>query len=133
MLYKFVVPGKPVAKDRPRMNNAGKMYTPLKTKAYEELVHAKAREVMREPLRGDVRVDIKIYAKNLRGDIDNIAKTILDGMTGVAYLNDRQVKVLYVEAMESMFERVEVDLSEREVEKNNDTWNRNTTLRRTCD
>jgi len=128
MLYKIIVPGKAVAKDRPRVNKGGKLYTTQKTKAYEELVHAKAREVMREPLRGDVRVDIKIYAKNLRGDIDNIAKTILDGMTGVAYLNDRQVKVLYVEVIESMFERVEVDLIEREVEQNNDTWNRNTAL-----
>jgi len=114
VLYKIIVPGKPVAKDRPRINKSGKMYTTLKTKNYEELVYLKTREVVPEPLKGNVKVGIHIYAKALKSDIDNVIKSILDGMTGAAYENDRQVKTLYAEVTESQFERVEIDISEKE-------------------
>jgi Holliday junction resolvase RusA-like endonuclease len=119
MLYKIIVPGKPVAKDRPRINKSGKMYTTLKTKNYEELVYLKTREVVPEPLKGNVKVGIHIYAKALKSDIDNVIKSILDGMTGAAYENDRQVKTLYAEVTESQFERVEIDISEKEERRKN--------------
>lgn len=114
MLYKIIVPGKPVAKDRPRINKSGKMYTTLKTKQYEELVFAKTREVVPVPLEGNVKITIRIYAKNLKSDIDNVIKSILDGMTGAAYENDRQVKALYAEIISSQFERAEIDVTEME-------------------
>lgn len=120
MLYKIIVPGKPVAKDRPRVNSSGKMYTPEKTKMYEELVASKAREVMTVPLSGNVRVGIKIYGNKIKSDIDNLAKSILDGLTKVAYNNDRQVTVLTVEILKSPFERAEIELSEIEEVKRDD-------------
>lgn len=129
MIYKIVIPGKPVPKDRPRINSSGKMYTPVKTKMYEELVASRAREVMPEPLTGNVRVDIKIYGKQIKSDIDNLAKSILDGLTKVAYNNDRQVTVLTVEILQSPFERAEIELSEIKEVKRDDKGFRHTAKR----
>ncbi len=124
MLYKIIVPGKPVAKDRPRVNKGGKLYTTQKTKTYEELVNKMTKEVMKEPLKGDVKVSIKIYANKLRSDIDNVAKAILDGMTNAAYLNDRQVKILNVEIIDSLFERAEIDVIELEERRRDSVFSR---------
>ena len=43
--YTFTVPGLPVCKERPRVGKYGNLYTPSKTKAYEEQVAICAREM----------------------------------------------------------------------------------------
>lgn len=44
------------------------------------------------PLDGDVAVTIYVFVQSGRhGDIDNYVKAVLDGLNGVAYLDDRQV------------------------------------------
>ncbi len=35
----------------------------------------------------------------LRGDVDNYAKSILDGLNGVAFQDDKQVHILNVEKL----------------------------------
>ncbi len=112
MLYKVVVPGKPVPKERPRLSKQGKMYTPDKTKKYEELIRKTAYLIIDQPLTGHVSVDIKIYTWRLTGDIDNYIKSILDGLTGVAYKNDLQVTALSAKRYISDIERVEIDITE---------------------
>jgi Holliday junction resolvase RusA-like endonuclease len=111
----FVVPGKPVPKARPRLGRGGFAYTPAKTQVYEALVARTAGKAMREAglsvFDKQCIVDIEFVfavpkswakAKRLaalngelwhegRGDIDNLAKAIFDGMNKVAYLDDRQV------------------------------------------
>ncbi|HIE4837470.1 TPA: DnaB-like helicase C-terminal domain-containing protein [Burkholderia multivorans] len=58
----FVVPGKPVAKGRPRFVRRGphvRTYTPEPTERYENLVKMAAREAMRddEPYAGSIEQD----------------------------------------------------------------------------
>ena len=102
------IPGRPVAKQRARTVN-GHTYTPPKTRAFEEMV---AMCVLTQrngaTVAGDVNVTITMGGTTrLRGDIDNYAKAILDGVVkGGAIEDDRQVRGLYIEAHEGMDEWV---------------------------
>ena len=53
----IVVEGQPKSKGRPRFAR-GRAYTPASTLQYERLVAAAAREVITEPITGNVQVDI---------------------------------------------------------------------------
>ena len=110
---KIVIPGRPVPKARPRLGRGGNVYTPVKTKRYEELVAWKTKEVIKEPLAGNVALYIKVYVKgNVFPDLDNIAKSILDGMNKVAYHDDKQVSCLVIQRIKGQEEKVEVELEE---------------------
>lgn len=96
----FTVPGKPIPKARPRTvtNQRGTRmtYTPGKCKAFE-------RDVAWEAKRAKVRIHDGLVAMTLRfigcgpqGDADNLAKSILDGLNGIAYVDDRQVEELHI-------------------------------------
>lgn len=114
---KIIIPGRPVPKARPRLGKGGNVYTPEKTKQYEELVAWKTKEVIKEPLTGNVAVYIKVYVKgDVFPDLDNIAKSILDGMNKVAYYDDKQVACLVVQRIKSREEKVEVELEEVEAD-----------------
>lgn len=105
--YSFVVEGKPIAKQRPRLTRRGKAYTPQRTKDAEANV---AAHYDGPHFEGEVGVDIcfekdsirvtiwdsDYVAVSMRGDLDNLAKTVLDGLNGVAWVDDKQVKYLCV-------------------------------------
>ena len=110
---KIVIPGRPVPKGRPRFGRGGNVYTPKRTREYEELVGWYAKQCIPEPLKGDIELHIKVYVKNnVFPDIDNIAKAIMDGLNGVAYKDDRQVVCLSVQRIKGREERVEIELEE---------------------
>ena len=113
---RIIIPGRPVPKGRPRFGRNGQVYTPKKTREYEELVGWYAKQCMTEPLEGNVMLHIKTYVKNnVSPDLDNIAKAIMDGLNGVAYKDDRQVMCLTVQRLMGE-ERVEILLEEVEAE-----------------
>lgn len=109
---RFIVPGKPQAKQRPRVGKGGRIYTPRETAEYERLVaHAwDAADGEQIPRDTAVRVEIEVWKDRIevtvcpaegrrhtaRADLDNIAKSILDGLNGVAFEDDRQVAELLV-------------------------------------
>lgn len=93
--YKIEIQTKPVPKARPRLGINGRMYTPKETKEFEELVGWYTKSVVKKPVEKPVKVSIDVYSKS-RADIDNIAKAILDGLSGVAFLDDRQVVELHI-------------------------------------
>lgn len=114
---KIVIPGRPVPKARPRLGKGGHVYTPARTKQYEELVAWKTKEVIKEPFTGNIAIYIKVYVKNnVFPDLDNIAKSILDGMNKVAYHDDKQVSCLVIQRIKGQEEKVEVELEEVEAE-----------------
>ena len=118
----FTVYGKPVAKGRPRMTKSGHVYTPKNTKEYEERIRNAAMSEMgrskispwneKQPLKVIIdaffklpksatkqdRIDVLNHVKlpTVKADIDNIAKTILDGMNGYVYADDSQVTDLVI-------------------------------------
>jgi len=90
----------PLAQPKERHRTvAGRSYTPQRTKDAEEAIgwafHTAARlHVMDSSTR--YGVCITVAGANAASDVDNLAKTVLDGLQGVAYKNDRQVDELHV-------------------------------------
>ena len=135
----FVVDGTAVPKQRPRISGR-RAYTPKRTKDYEERV----LESFRSSYSGfypafdkDVPVQICIsvyqaiprsWSKKKRlqaeqgeivplsrnGDVDNIAKSILDALNGFAYEDDCQVTTLIVTKQYGVRPCAEVQLGEDE-------------------
>jgi Holliday junction resolvase RusA-like endonuclease len=103
MKHHVHMPFKPKPKQRPRMSKKSRRaYTPQETKDYEAAV----AECWDGPLfEGPVHVDIQFrkdsidvtvsdeeFKSPLRADIDNLVKSLLDGLQiGGAFANDRQV------------------------------------------
>lgn len=95
--YAFTVPGEPVPKARPRVLGTV-TYTPARTKAHERLVWVHAAKAGVRPIVGPVTMWLDFYVTRMdRGDLDNLAKTVLDALSGTAYADDRQVVVLHLQ------------------------------------
>lgn len=131
MKSEFIIWGEPVPKGRPRLGKRG-TFTPVKTKQYEELVRFcyENKPYLKGPVQAEIKVFFptpksisktkqskligKPYTKH-RGDLDNIIKSILDGLNGVAYDDDTQVWSITSSKTYSDTPRVEVILTETEV------------------
>lgn len=118
MKINFVIPGKVQAKQRPRFNGEF-AYTPRETVAYENWVKTCYLEKYKgqRPLEKPLKVKIIAYYDipkstskkkqqqmlnneifpTVKPDTDNIAKSILDSLNKIAYLDDKQVVKLEVE------------------------------------
>ncbi len=134
----FEVIGDPKGKGRPRFARNGKFtraYTPSETVKYERHVaKSYADQVGRVMLSGEIEMDIEAYfpvAKSIskrqralmlsgemmhtkKPDIDNICKSIMDGISGVAFEDDKQVCVLHAEKYYGEEPKVIVTLKELE-------------------
>lgn len=98
------------AKERPRSGKGGRMFTPKETRQFEKSVSDWAKEQWTlPPLRHPVRVDVVVYEAgteeqirdcdviyNQKGDVDNLGKSILDGMNGIVYKDDKQITDLRI-------------------------------------
>lgn len=114
----FTVPGQPVGKGRARVSTHGgfaRAYTPEKTAVYENLVKLSYMQAVADkPLKklaGAIGIQIfayyampKSFSKKkrnaaMRGDVmplvkpdlDNVIKSVCDGLNGVAYDDDKQI------------------------------------------
>lgn len=116
-MVKITVPGRPVPKGRPRLGMNGRkayVYTPPETKEYEKLVGWVAKATGCKPVKIPVAVVLDVYIKR-KLDVDNIAKSILDGLNGIAYEDDDQVVALLVRkhlVKDASDERVEIEIRE---------------------
>jgi crossover junction endodeoxyribonuclease RusA len=90
----MTVPGRPVPKARPRMGANGHVYTPAETKAAEGAIGWAARSILRgrRPASGPLLVTAVFYvADRRRRDVDNLLKTVMDGLNRIAWDDDSQV------------------------------------------
>jgi len=91
----FTVDGEPVPKARPRLGRGGHAYTPSRTAAWEERVGWAYREAQGPEFHGPVQVALHFRRKSRRrADLDNLIKSVLDGLNGVAWQDDSQVKCI---------------------------------------
>ncbi len=130
---KFIVPGEPKGKARPRFSRAGnyiRAYTPQNTVNYENYV--KLCYPCGKKLEGGIIAEItgvfpipksvskKKRLQMLNGEIpytkkcdcDNLAKIILDALNGIAYDDDSQICKLYVSKQYGKEPRTEIILRE---------------------
>lgn len=94
--FTFTVPGKPQPKQRPRKGRGGHFYTPAATANYEALVggHAAIARPRGWSKAAAYRVTVDAYLSSMRADVDNCAKSILDGCNGLVWRDDSQVAEL---------------------------------------
>ena len=115
-MVSFVIKGIPKVKQRPRFaTRNGKVltYTPKTTATFENLVKLKAEKEFARPLTGTIRLAIRFHLprpkrmiwktkpmpeaySDKRPDIDNLAKSVIDGLTGIAFKDDGQIADLHV-------------------------------------
>lgn len=135
---KIIIQGKVQAKQRPRFN--GKFtYTPAQTKNYENWVKLSFINQYPnfKPLENELAVNIKAYFEipksvskkkreqmlsgnirpTIKPDLDNIAKSVLDALNGLAYLDDKQIVFLKVEKFYDVSPRVELMVEEISYDK----------------
>ena len=109
-IHTVKVPGKPKGKARPRFAK-GRAYTPKNTVEYEKLISQCYQEQNGTKHEGEISLDIKAVfmipkswtnrkkktyvdekrRPEIRPDIDNIAKVVMDALNGIAYEDDSQV------------------------------------------
>lgn len=84
--------GRPVPKGRPRVTRRG-TYTPAATVIAETSIASRARAAGARLHDGDIQIALEFAFADQRprGDIDNLVKTVLDALNGIAYRDDRQV------------------------------------------
>ena len=134
-MYEIEILGEIIGKQRPRVNMyTGNVYTPNKTKDYEEWI--KQNFFIKYPnlkmLEGRVRIDIIAYLKipkstskitqekmknneispQKKPDIDNIAKIVLDSLNNYIIKDDTQVSKISVEKMYSEEEKLYIKVLE---------------------
>lgn len=104
------IDGRPKGKARPRFAN-GHAYTPKATRDYEKMIGYEYKAQDGRKFSGKVSVEVtavfqipKSWSKvkkhevifngkrpEVRPDIDNIVKVVMDGLNGIAYDDDSQV------------------------------------------
>ena len=125
------IPGKPVAKQRPRFGK-NYVYTPKETVNYESLIKLCFAEkyINMQPLDCPLNVSIlaffpipksmkkadkktaetELFPHTKKPDCDNICKIILDGLNGVAWVDDKLVYNCLIRKYYSPRPRVEVEI-----------------------
>ena len=136
-MVNFTVYGEPVPKARARHRFTGKFvqsYTPKKTKDYESEVAIMAKAAMgsSEPLETPIAVHIYVtfavppsYTKKRleaclsgserhtkRPDLDNIVKSVTDGMNGIVFKDDSQIVSIHAKKVWGTTGMVEVLVKE---------------------
>lgn len=92
----FTIPGPPQVKQRPRFAR-GRAFTPKATEEYEKFVaqmaYAAVKQFEWSPLPGATfHLDVEIYRAAKRGDLTNFLKSIEDGMNGIVFRDDKDVR-----------------------------------------
>ncbi len=116
---RITIPGFPQPKQRARVarqRGTWYFYTPKPTQEYQKMVRLLTKSQIHVPLTGLISLEIDIYVRGRRVrkpgqkrrretavDLDNVIKSLCDGMNGAAYGDDRQVvnlvgRVFFVES-----------------------------------
>ena len=135
-MREFKIPGKAQPKQRPRMGRSGIVYTPKETLVYENYVKMCYSDYAKQfgwlPYENQVRAEIEVLVAvpksdsktkkkakiegmirpAVKPDCDNLAKSILDSLNGLAYHDDKQVVDLFVKKYYAENAEVRVRLTE---------------------
>ena len=136
-MVQFTIDAPPVPKGRPKFSKIGgfvRTYTPRKTIDYETIVRETAQQAMGQTELLETPVGVYLYIRLpipqsyskkrkeacLSGqekpikkpDIDNLAKSILDGMNGIVWKDDSQIVSLHITKVYASGSGVDVFIKE---------------------
>lgn len=129
-----IVEGEIVGKQRPRVCKHG-TFTPKKTKDYEQLIRNSYMaqdgrffekgipvqiniKAYKKPPKSTTKKNLKLIGLGLlpwtkKPDIDNICKSVLDALNGIAYADDGQItKIRASKEYTLQEERIEIEVKE---------------------
>ena len=135
---KFVIPGVPVSKERPRVTRRGFTYTPRKTKNHEKFIQETFRLfypnwtpsekkltvflefIFKPPKNTSKKRLLAMLGKpcDNNKDLDNLSKTILDSLNTIAYIDDRQI--VFLTAYKTWGEENKTRVEIKEIEEDTD-------------
>ncbi|MFW6002652.1 MAG: RusA family crossover junction endodeoxyribonuclease [archaeon] len=122
----FIIPGQPKGKGRPRFRRFGKFvstYTDKKTLEYENKIKdiyikldSRPKDPIEVPIEANIKFKLQIpnslsKKKQLllegkpcfkKPDLDNLIKSLLDGLNGVSFIDDSQVFSIVARKVNSM-------------------------------
>lgn len=131
MNFNMTLPGAPIGKGRPRISTRGgfaRAYTPQKTRDYEEYIGTLAMLTAGMPTKDTVTVQIDFFYPipaswskkkrdaaegepcQVKPDLDNAGKLILDALNEIVYEDDKQVVCLSLKKQYSSNPRTEIDI-----------------------
>lgn len=101
-MYTLEIDVRPFPKERPRLSGRRIVYTPYKTRNFENRIAYEWKKKYKDSiLKGAVKLDLVFVFKKAksckktfhtqRPDIDNLEKSILDGLNKVSFVDDCQV------------------------------------------
>lgn len=129
----LTVYGEPVAKARPRATRGGHIYTPTKTRDAENAIRREWQSESRSRIEdGPVTVRLRFYLQTPKSwgkirkelaeeqeirplkvpDIDNLVKTVLDALNGLAWEDDKQICRIAASKYYSATPRTEITVME---------------------
>lgn len=86
----------PVPKGRPRFTRHGGVYTPKTTVDFEKAIGDAWREQIGETLFSEpITLFVNVGVMNMKKDLDNLVKSISDGLNKVAWIDDQQIIELH--------------------------------------
>lgn len=104
----------------PSVNNAfptsrsGKRFPSPRYKAFKENAAIWLLTQRKRVLQGDLKVEMKLFRPQKRGDIDNYSKCIFDVLKGVCFEDDSQIAELHISRFDDKDNpRVELEITER--------------------
>ena len=128
MKVKFIIDTKPVPKARPRLGRGGRVFTPQTTLAFENtcaLSYGNRHNFGKDPISIKITFNFEVpksYTKKKqqdalngilrpsRNDIDNLVKSVLDGLNGIAWEDDRYICQLKAEKKYNTKDFIEVEI-----------------------
>ena len=84
----FEIPLPPSANNYWTISN-NRFATTQEAKNYKKEIFYRLSNLI--PLRGDICLNITIFRRIRRGDLDNFLKVMLDALNGIVYLDDSQI------------------------------------------
>jgi len=113
-MVRLEIPLKAIPKGRPRSGKQGHFYTPSATRDFETASSWYLREQYRDdPLTGKLNVTMLLYG-NPRGDLDNLAKSVLDAAQGIIFKNDSQIDDLWIRREKKKIDMILMLVEQRE-------------------
>lgn len=124
-MHRFIAYGKVKGSSRPRFAR-GRAYMPKSTRDYVRLIRAACIDSGCPMMHGPVKLKVDVFRAlpasapkrvigepdTLKPDADNVAKAVMDALSGVAYADDAQVCELIVKKHDRrrITERIEVSV-----------------------